>query len=53
MIINDLGRERGKPEERIIVAAVLGILIFSKVPFLSDIASIVSRGEIRQSITFQ
>ena len=51
MIINDLGR--GKREELIIVAAVSaqeGIFLF-KISLISDIASIVSRGEIRQSIT--
>ena len=51
MIINDLGR--GIREELIIVAAVSaqeGIFLF-KISLISDITSIVSRGEIRQSIT--
>ena len=49
MIINDLGR--GKREELLIFAAVLYESLYLKISLISDIASIVSRGEIRQSIT--
>ena len=50
MIINDLSR--GKREELIIVAAVFFYeCLYLKFSLISDIASIVSRGEIRQSIT--